>query len=169
MEEKQLIVLVGLPNSGKTTYRNRLTKKHPNKYKVISFDDMLENCIVGNSYNEKFDNYKKYKISFNLNSILNEYVDNGDNIIIDMTNLEWNKESKYSVQNLIEPTIKANYNINIIVFDTDFNLILERNQKRDGKFIPIFVLNKMRVKFTEIKKNDYKKLMKVGGVFVINN
>jgi predicted kinase len=168
MEEKQLIVLVGLPNSGKTTYRNRLTRKYPNRYKVISFDDILKNCIVGNSYNEKFNNYKKYKISFKLNDILNEYVDNNDDIIVDMTNLEWNKENKYSVQSLITTAIKANYDINIIVFDTNFNLILERNQKRDGK-LPIDILNKMQDKFTEIKKNNYEKLMKVGRVFIINN
>jgi len=166
MEQKQLVILTGLPNSGKTMFRHRLTREY--SYKVISFDDILENCIVGNTYNEKYDNYKKYKVSFNLNAILEDYINNNSNIIIDMTNLEWDKESKYSVQNLIEPAIKANYDINIVVFNTNFNLILERNKRREGKFIPLHVLNNLRDKFNIIRRNNYEKLRKVGKVFIIN-
>jgi predicted kinase len=151
---KKLLITIGLPNSGKTTIR----KKYYQSYKCISFDDVLEEKCIGETYNEKFEYYVNNNLRFNLLEDFKHYLDNNDNIIIDMTNLTFDNNDENSVVNFINLARNNNYTIIAIVLNVKFETILERNEKRRkiGKYIPVNILKSMQKKFEKLKKNDYE-------------
>src|SRR5882672_9964025 len=81
-----IIVLIGLPAAGKSTFVTNFLKTHPD-YVVISSDDILERIAIetGIDYNRAFLEYREdaeSEYSINLSKAINERL----NIIVDRTN-----------------------------------------------------------------------------------
>lgn len=149
---KNLIVLVGLPNSGKSTLRNSITLN--SKIKVISRDDLLEDF-----YKEKFGCTDTYNVMYNVlhndDALIKEFTNRFEelllnsaktesDILIDMTQLSLSSRRK-----MINHFPK--FNKKAIVVMTDDITLQERNDKRfkeTQKFISAKVIENMRTSFT---------------------
>lgn len=79
---KKIILLKGLPGSGKSTWAKEMLKKYPGQYKRINKDDLRSMFDDGkwSKANEKF-------IIFMRNRLIYEALMNGYNVIVDDTNL----------------------------------------------------------------------------------
>ena len=137
----ECIILVGVPNSGKSSYI------FDKKYKKLSRDDILVEYGKDKYNIEKYsDIWKKLtdddqkEIDKLLQNKYKEYVKNKENFIVDMTNLSIKSRRKW-MHNL-----KNAYNIKTKVLLTDKKLIKKRNlerSKNEGKEIPYEVLINM--------------------------
>lgn len=126
----ELIIMVGLPASGKSTIREEIIKN--NKIDVINLDTIKSKPKMIN--------------------MIKSSVDCKNSLIIDNTNLEVETRSK-----LIKMVkgINKNYYVRIIHIDTLFERCLHNNFYRyyinykEAKLIPDFVYKMMRKKFVE--------------------
>lgn len=139
----ELIMLCGLPTSGKSTYVNKLKKLDYWKDAVIlSTDNYIEKQAqrLGLTYNLVFDDCiseatRQLELSFI------EAKDKGKNIIYDQTNLS-RKTRRKKLSKLPSYYVRG-----AVYFDVSLEEALERNKHREGKFIPESVLKSMHEQF----------------------
>lgn len=150
---KSLTVLVGLPNSGKSTLRAEMQKLNKHLF-VVSRDDMLEDF-----YQRKTGEIKDYNTMYRFlhedavllkefkkefEDLLNSIAKNKSDILIDMTQLSLSSRRK-----MLNHFPK--FHKKAIVVMTDDDTLQERNDKRyeeTGKFISKTVIENMRTSFT---------------------
>lgn len=133
---KELIMMVGMPCSGKSTFIEKFSNKF-NDYIVISTDNIIEDRAEkqGKTYNEIFKDEIK-SATKEMNERLAQAIQNGDNIIWDQTNLTVkSRKSKLS-------GIPKDYQKVAMYVETDLKTIKDRNV-RPGKIIPESVLDNM--------------------------
>jgi predicted kinase len=139
----ELVMLCGIPCSGKSTFVNKL-KKIPfwENAVVLSTDAYIEKQAqrCGLTYNQIFDDVidnatRELELEFNMAK------DKGKNIIWDQTNLS-RKTRKKKLFKL--PSIYAR---GVIYFEISLEEALERNKHREGKFIPESILKRMYHQF----------------------
>ena len=133
---KELIMMVGMPCSGKSTFIEKFSNKF-NDYIVISTDNIIEDRAEkqGKTYNEIFKDEIK-SATKEMNERLAQAIQNGDNIIWDQTNLTVkSRKSKLS-------GIPKDYQKVAMYVETDLKTIKGRNV-RPGKIIPESVLDNM--------------------------
>lgn len=137
------IFLVGVPGSGKTTFRNECLQG----YSVVSLDDFIEHKAKeeGCDYNHAFSDYSS-DAHHHSERMLRFFAQEGKDIVIDMTNLT--KKSRLRKANLITASSAVRkdleYNFLIIYFPTPHPIELEaRLNSRPGKTIPKSVMNGM--------------------------
>jgi len=156
----EVIFLIGLPGSGKTTYIQSLKSKNKDKhYAVVSSDDILQNIASeeGITYNQSFKKFGRASIG---RMLLNakEYIKNNRNIIWDQTNL-----TKKGRRNKLA-LFPNNYIKKAIVFSVPKKELFNRLNKREeqtGKEIPGYVIQNMSKSFQpptseEFSSIDYK-------------
>ena len=151
--DKNLIVLIGLPNSGKSTKRIKLQEKITD-LKVVSRDDLLEEFYYKRM--GKIDDYntmyrfvhedgtilKQFKAEFEY--LLNTLAKIEKNILIDMTQLSLSSRRK-----MLNHFPK--FNKKAIVIMTDNDELYRRNDQRfleTKKFISTKVIENMMTSFT---------------------
>lgn len=124
----KIVICVGIPGSGKSTFTECYMKKNSSFYR-ISRDEIRKSCTGLNNNDfktsDKHDDIKQIIINieaYSLNLLLSQHKD----IIIDNTN-----SKKNDLENIINLSIKAHYQVTIYFFDTDFLLSKERIKKRD--------------------------------------
>lgn len=150
---KNLTVLVGLPNSGKSSLRNAFIRSFP-EASIVSRDDLLEEF-----YKEKFGKIDTYNFMYNVlhnddvllkefgkrfEDYLNKIAKTSDNIIVDMTQLSLSSRRK-----MINHFTK--FNKKAIVIMTDNDELFRRNDQRfqeTKKFISKKVIENMMTSFT---------------------
>lgn len=135
----ELIMLVGIPTSGKSTYVQKLKRLDYWKDAVVlSTDNYIEEYAkrVGQTYNEVFDDVIP-DATRELELQLNMAKENGKNIIWDQTNL-----SRKSRKNKLRK-IPSFYTRGVVYFEISLEEALERNKHREGKFIPESILKRM--------------------------
>jgi predicted kinase len=145
----ELVMLCGIPTCGKSTYVNKLKKLDYWKDAVVlSTDDYIEKQAqrCGLTYNQIFDDVidnatRELELEFNMAK------DKGKNIIWDQTNLSI-KTRKKKLSKL--PSLYAR---GVIYFEISLEEALERNENREGKYIPKSVLKRMWHQF-EIPTTD---------------
>ena len=140
----KLVMLVGLPGSGKTVWRNNNIENDP---VILSTDNYIENKAKqsGERYNECFKKYiKEAEISFNID--LNMVLENDRNIIWDQTNLSVKSRKKKLSK------IPNHYYKEAIVFLTSEKIIdsINEERKKSGRDIPIHILKSMKENFQYI-------------------
>lgn len=139
----ELIMLCGIPTSGKSTYVKKL-KSMPywENAVVLSTDNYIEEEAkrLGKTYNEIFDDTIS-DATRELELQLNMAKDKGKDIIWDQTNLSIkarkNKHRK----------IPSFYRRTLVWFQITLEEALERNKHREGKFIPESILKGMYHQF----------------------
>lgn len=110
----QMLIFIGIPASGKTSFYNRFYK---NGYKHINLDTL--------------------KTRYQENLAINEYLKNNENIVIDNTNITKEERQKY-----ISAGKENNYKIMGYYFKSSINECIERNEKRKNKIPRTAVANK---------------------------
>jgi predicted kinase len=139
MSKMELIMLCGIPTSGKSTYVQKLKKLDYWKDAVVlSTDNYIEEYAkrVGQTYNEVFDDVIP-DATRELELQLNMAKEKGKNIIWDQTNL-----SKKTRKNKLRK-IPSSYARGVVYFEISLEEALERNKHREGKFIPESILKRM--------------------------
>jgi len=156
----ELVMLCGIPCSGKSTYVEKLKKLDYWKDSVVlSTDDYIEKVAQENNttYNEIFEDCIS-EATRQLELAFIEAKDKGKNIIWDQTNLSVKARKKKLSK------LPSFYPRGVIYFPISLEEALERNENREGKYIPKSVLKRMWHQF-EIPtlEEDFDYVEKVEG------
>ncbi len=144
--DETLTVLIGTPLSGKSTY-TKLSSEGDSEV-VVSRDNELLKLAENNAnrqltYSEAWkyieDNNLQDEVTQNTMKSFTEAVRNGKDIVIDMTNMSKKSRKKW--------THVRGYHKKAVVFLSDLETILERNEERKGKIIPAYVIESMMKRF----------------------
>jgi predicted kinase len=124
---KKVIILRGLPGSGKSTYAKKLVSEIPNSYKRINRDElrmMFDNGCLTNG-NEKF--IKKVR-----DLLIIKALEEGKHVIVDDTNLSPTNEAR--IRQLVKEFNKANSDdvmVEIKEMGTPLEVCIERDAQRE--------------------------------------
>ncbi|MBC7864047.1 MAG: AAA family ATPase [Bacteroidia bacterium] len=124
---KKVILMRGLPGSGKSTYAKKLVSENPNSYKRINRDDMrmmFDNGVTSDG-NEKF--VKKVR-----DLLIVKALEEGKHVIVDDTNLSDKNEKR--IRQLVLEFNKANNDevqVEIKEMEATLEECLERDSKRE--------------------------------------
>jgi predicted kinase len=139
----ELLMLCGIPCSGKSTYIEKL-KKIPywENAIVLSTDNYIEKQAqrMGMTYNDIFDDVID-NATRELELAFIEAKDKGKNIIWDQTNLSIKTRRKKLSK------LPSFYCRCAVYFEISLEAALERNKHREGKFIPESILERMWYQF----------------------
>jgi predicted kinase len=124
---RKVILMRGLPASGKSTYAKQLVDEAPNVYKRINRDDlrmMFDNGYTSNG-NEKF--VRKVR-----DILIIKALEEGKSVVVDDTNLSDRNFTRIS-QLVADYSKQHNENVTVEVkeFDTPVNECIERDAKRE--------------------------------------
>lgn len=144
----KLTILVGLPGSGKSTWRD----KHQQDEVIISSDDEVEKfaASLNMTYTEAWPQVNHKIIRKTLNERFEQAVRDDKDIIVDMTNM--GKKARRSWINKA-----SGYEKIAIVFNVDDNELRRRLDERKeltGKEIPDHVLESMSQRFEMPTKDE---------------
>jgi len=139
---KKILVLRGLPASGKSTFAKQLVKENPSLYKRINRDDLRE---MFDSYHLSRDNEKFAKRVRDL--LIKEALRDGKHVIVDDTNLS-QKNINRITQLADEHRKKTGEKVEVEVkeFEVSLQEALERDAKRE-KRVGERVIRKMHRQF----------------------
>jgi len=148
----KIIILVGPPNSGKSTWTRNFIISNTN-YVKVSRDDFRISFLDRWSTNKKIENV----ITEIQHCSIKSFLDVGMNVIIDNTHCKM----KY-IDDIIEK-YGNDHDITFKVFDVDSHTLMVRNEYRariDGKHIPENVMENMIKNFNELKETfDFKDII----------
>lgn len=135
MIEMELIMLVGIPTAGKSTFSSN--PKY-SKYIRVSSDDILQEVAKERqqSYNTVFKGNIRFA-QIAMMKVLRKAIEDGKSIIWDQTSLT-KKQRKEKLKH-----IPAHYKKTAVYFIVDLKTALQRNTQRPGKVIPPEVLERM--------------------------
>lgn len=126
-----LVILVGPPGSGKSTYAEKFTRQADNW--IIISPDNIRSELTGDESNQS----QNVKVFRQVYSDLVTHLDRGFNVIYDATNC------RSSYRHKILNVVKGHTNkIICVVFTTSISDCLNNNKKRD-RFVPEDVIERM--------------------------
>lgn len=142
----KLIMLVGIPGSGKSTWAKEQVTASGGRVKRVNRDDLraMIDCGQWSKANEKL-------IVEVRNRIIVESLRRFNDVIVDDTNLT--RYHERDLRNLLdELTFKPEFEVK--VFDTPFEVCVERNAKREGRArVPDNDMLRMRKDFESWQAN----------------
>jgi len=153
--QSEVIFLVGLPGSGKSTYIKKLKQQYPEKdYIVLSTDDIIEREAKksGLTYTQAFDILDREETETEFFNDIKKAVENKRNIIIDRTNMT--KERREETLNFISPDYKKI----ALVFkipEKELQKRLKDREEKTGKYIPPEVMQRMSDEFEQPDKSEF--------------
>lgn len=118
----RLVILCGIPGSGKSTYAKELLKLHP-EWKYVSRDEVRYEFVSDQEhyFDRETDVYKEFCNRISMHLI------NGNTVIADATHIS--KASRIKLMNSLD--IQPDEVI-VVVLNTPFQICKERNSKRVG-------------------------------------
>jgi len=144
-----VMFLIGLPGSGKSTFRNKL----PSSYIILSTDDVFDRLAKeqGLTYTQAF-----HQLGFTIpqaefDKAFQDAIQNNKNIVIDQTNM--NSKARGKKLRLIP----KNYKKIAVIFTVSDDVLQQRLDKRaqaTGKIIPSHVLATMKNSYEEPTKAE---------------
>jgi predicted kinase len=153
----QIILLVGLPGSGKSTFVNNYRLK---KHGIIaSTDNIIEQKAKdqGSTYSEIFHKIDFKEVERQMKDEIRKAVSEKQNIIVDQTNMS--DKSRSSKMDLVPKS----YDRYAIVFWPDIKTVqkrLEKREKETGKVIPKKVIDSMLANFVPpSEKEGFKSII----------
>ena len=146
MNEKNLVLLVGIPGAGKSTWlRNHLGEgdAHVSRDEV-RFSILDENEDYFSHETEVFDKFVE-KINENLKA--------GKRVFADATHISWASRRKL----LERIKDKKDIDIDVYVFRTSLGTCLERNRERIGRsYVPEKIVRRMNAQMTDPAHDPFK-------------
>lgn len=143
-QDKELLLLVGLPGAGKSTFvkDNNLSETH----RIISRDDLIEKLGKGRDYPDKREYFIRNKReNVKLQKAFKEEViaakASGENVVVDLTSLV--KRDRASFVDFA----KAGYRIKAVIFAADIETCVSRNSNRKGKALDSGVISHLAHRF----------------------
>ncbi len=142
----ELIVLVGVPASGKSTWTKHFTASSTKQYNVVSSDAVIEQVAAerGITYSQAFSDAIGFATAKTKQN-LRQAFESGDNIIYDRTNV-----SKKSRRGLLDRAKQYGYRAIAVEFKTEDKVVEQRLKTRfeeTGKGIPPEVMKDMYAKW----------------------
>lgn len=122
---QEVIVLIGIPGSGKSTYAKSLMEENPSKYKRINNDFLREAFDFSNYSKEN----EKVLTSIR-NSLTKQFLEQGYSVIIDNVNANFN-----NIEDLVKVCSSLNLDVTIkekIIY-LDLQEAIKRDSLRTGK------------------------------------
>ena len=136
-------ILIGLPGSGKSTWRSLYIEQNPNDELVVcSTDDMIEEWGArhGLNYSQAFDKAPMSQFNKDFMKKFRDAVAAGKNVLVDRTNMSV-KRRKDFLENLPEGYRKVG--VVFTVPDQELTRRLTARAKETGKHIPDHVIKNM--------------------------
>lgn len=146
---KELIFIIGLPGSGKSTYIEKYLK---NSHLLCRDYFIKNNPFVSGTYTENWNYLTTNDLQKEIDKMYNSRFldllrdDNVDSIVIDKVNLNKKSRTKYLTGNLegfkkSDKEILNNIKKKAIILTTPYNICVERNENREEKKINEKTLN----------------------------
>lgn len=148
-DESNVIVMVGVPLSGKTTLIKKLLEVID--FDIISRDDIVMELGNGKDYQDAFKSVNQKEVDRLLRERISDLGKGSDNVIIDMTNLG-SKRRKIHLSHFPNHIKFA-----LVISPPKMEVLLERNDTRfeeEGKFIPKGVISDMLKNFKYPSKEE---------------
>lgn len=140
--KQEIILTVGISNSGKTTWANKFCEENPN-FANINRDD-IRAMLYGNLNSYIMTTAKEKKVTMMVNRFVNAAVQNDElSVIISDTNLNYKTRDtwkKFAKDNSLAYSEK--------VFDAEPHICIARSYKRDYT-VPANVINRQYLKMRE--------------------
>lgn len=151
-----LIVLVGIPGSGKSTYAKQLLEKN-SEWKYVSRDEIRYEYVTDQEhyFDHEYDVYKEFCNRIDMHLL------NGETVIADATHI--NKGSRDKLLRTLTAPIDSKF---AVVIKTPFEVCVERNKKREGiTRVPDEAMLRMWHKFSPPNKvcEDFDVIVTVDG------
>lgn len=142
----EVVMLIGLPGSGKTTYSK---EKWPNHVRVSS-DDMIDAIAknLGKTYNDVFQDYIKEAQKSAFDSF-KHLISTDANVVIDRTNMSQKSRAQYLA---LIPNHYSKVACYVVCSNEDEHQ--RRLTSREGKVIPDYVLKNMRNSFQDVVPSE---------------
>ena len=151
--QKELVVLIGLPGSGKSTY----IKKHYKNHIVVSNDIIVDKYAEQHDidYNAAFKTLGLSKIIQSGKQDFTKAIKSNKSIVLDNTNLTKKIRKEYLDQ-------AKGYRKIAVIFKVSDKTLQKRLKQRKGKTIPDDVLKKMQAEYEPPTKSEgYDEIIKV--------
>lgn len=167
-EKGKLILLHGLPGSGKSTFSEKYIQDHKNEDIVIVNRDTIRENLFGASYHDKApDKKSESQVSQVQDKMLRDALRSGKTVIDDNTNL--NTRFMKNTTNVAEEygaTIEQQY------FNISVDECKKRNKergKKGGRFVPEHVIDRMAQDAYDSDGNIKEFIISKNGVFAVSN
>lgn len=150
LQEPYVLLLVGPPLSGKTTWINKNFADV--EVTIISRDQLVLDVYDGDDYDEAFKNVNQKKVSQLLEESIQEAAENKENVIVDMTNLT-SKRRKTTLRHF-----DGDYTKIAVIFPLlEWDEFVSRNNRRkteENKTIPEHVIKNMIASYQAIRDEE---------------
>ena len=147
--QNEVVCMVGLPCSGKSTY---IKKKFDDSYVIISRDAIVEEIGEGANYNEKFKSVDQKKVNKILDERKKQAIKEKKNVILDLTHMS--RKSRRSSMG----SFPKSYKRKAVVVLAGMRDIMDRNEKREGKYIPSHVYESMTKAFYPPMYDEFQEI-----------
>lgn len=151
-DQPEIIIMVGLPGSGKSTWRDNFVANSDKDYVIVSSDDEIERMAQadGTDYTSGFKKYIGAATGI-VKQKFRDAVNNNRSIIWDQTNLTAKKRRGILSQ------VPKNYRKVAVVFeitDDELERRLSKREKETGKHIPSEVIKNMASSYDPPTKQE---------------
>lgn len=146
--KNKLILLVGCSGSGKSTFAKTYLDLDANQYVNYISSDKLRG-MIGKS---EEDQSVTCEVFNTIKSMVNEYLKNGADVMVDATSLNLRERRDY-----LNTAKKYNVETIAIVFERTKKQLMENQKKRGasgGRVVPEFVIDKMLSKYVRPSKEE---------------
>lgn len=150
--QPEIIVLIGLPGSGKTTWRDKMLAKSDLNYVIVSSDDEIQRMAAADdkTYDQGFEKFMG-KATGLMKQKFRDAVNSNRSIIYDQTNMSPKKRRGILQQ------IPSNYRKVAVAFEVDeeeLNARLNKRAEETNKTIPPHVMKSMARSYVPPSKEE---------------
>ena len=150
----KLILTVGIPGSGKSTWSQQYIRENPNTVRLNS-DKFREMLFAYNpsrvaeywSHSNLQDN--ESIVRFVIKNLTESLLENGINVIVDGMNLK-----KTTISLFLELAAKTQSSAVIKEFNTPLNTCIQRDQQRE-RYVGKIYITKKQEQFTKLKNTEF--------------
>jgi predicted kinase len=163
---KEVIIMVGIPGSGKSTYLNDVLLPKKSDYVICGTDNIFDERAAadGITYDEAYHKYSFKEVERLFKEKIWDAIDAGKSVIIDRTNLS--RKSRNKMLSYFDMKAKGEYKKTCVWFQFEgkLDIIRERLKKREmdtGKTISERTLQDMLKQYVEPSKDEFHEIIKV--------
>lgn len=156
-----LYVLIGLPASGKSTWRENYLASNPESDCVIcSTDDLIEEYASANgmTYSEAFGKVNFKDLNARFRNRFRQAINAGKDVIVDRTNMSVKSRKEY-LKNI--PDSYEKVAVVFVVPDPELKRRLAAREAATGKGIPEQVINDMAARYVAPSREEFDRIVRI--------